>query len=179
MIRDRRLLTDASLGTETITPNEGTPVTNSWVENEYEDFTEGVTMYITPTITEDKKYVLLNISTQLEELTVNPVDQLVGFNPGTNEPIEQTIEYPTTQISTVETRVSVPDRGTVLMGGLTLTANIEKDYGVPILDKIPLVGRLFSNRSQTKDKRILLILVKPTIVLRDEAEEDAISALAK
>jgi type II secretory pathway component GspD/PulD (secretin) len=177
VVTDRRLRTDATLGSETVTPGEGTAVTNTWVENEYDDFSSGITMYITPTITEDKKYVLLNISAQLEELTDNPITQTIGFVDG----VEQTelISYPTTQTSSVETRVQVPDRGTVLMGGLTLTANIEKDYGVPILNKIPLIGRLFSNRSQVQDKRILLILVKPAIVLKAEAEEDAISAMTR
>jgi type II secretory pathway component GspD/PulD (secretin)/tetratricopeptide (TPR) repeat protein len=177
VLTDRRLRTDATLGSETVTPSEGVATTNTWVENVYEDFTSGILMYITPTITEDKKYVLLNISTQLEELTDNPVVQTLGFVDGVEQTVE--ISYPTIQTSSVETRVSVPDRGTVLMGGLTLTANVEKDSGVPILNKIPLVGRLFSNRSEVKDKRILLILVKPTIVLRSESEEDAVSALSK
>jgi hypothetical protein len=35
---------------------------------------------------------------------------------------------------------------------------------------------LFSNRSKIKDSQILLILVKPTIVLREEKEAEAIAA---
>ena len=84
---------------------------------------------------------------------------------------------PTQQFTSVQTRVSVPDRGTVLLGGLTLTAESEKEAGVPVLSKLPVLGRLFSNRSKVKDKEILLILVKPTIVLREESEADAVSAL--
>jgi type II secretory pathway component GspD/PulD (secretin) len=45
------------------------------------------------------------------------------------------------------------------------------------LSKIPVVGRLFSNRSKVSDHKILLILVKPTIMLQEEREAEAIAAL--
>jgi type II secretory pathway component GspD/PulD (secretin) len=45
------------------------------------------------------------------------------------------------------------------------------------LSKVPFLGRLFSNRSKVKDSQILLILVKPTIILRQEAENKAIAAM--
>jgi type II secretory pathway component GspD/PulD (secretin) len=45
------------------------------------------------------------------------------------------------------------------------------------LSKIPILGRLFSNRSKVKDHKILLIMVKPTIILQEEREAEAIAAL--
>jgi len=48
---------------------------------------------------------------------------------------------------------------------------------VPVLSKIPVIGRLFSNRSSVKDHKILLILVKPTIILQEEREAEAIAAM--
>ena len=86
-------------------------------------------------------------------------------------------ELPVTEYTSIQTRTIVPDRGTVLLGGLTLTAEKEIEAGVPILSKIPLLGRLFSNRSEVKDKQVLLVLVKPTIILIEEAEETAIAAM--
>ena len=90
---------------------------------------------------------------------------------------QSTIDLPLMESTNLTTRVLVPDRGTVMLGGLTLTAETEVESGVPVLSKIPIIGRLFSNRSEVKDKHILLILVKPTIILKEEAEEDAIAAL--
>jgi len=58
-----------------------------------------------------------------------------------------------------------------------MTGEYEIEAGVPALSKLPILGRLFSNRSTVKDKSILLILVKPTIVLREEAEQDAVASL--
>jgi tetratricopeptide (TPR) repeat protein len=175
----RRLRTDATLGTETITPAEGQPITNAYIENTYEDFDSGVRLSITPTITSDMKYVILRITTYTLDLTDNKVEQTLGFNPTSGEEVKVEISYPTEQVSSVQTRVSIPDRGTVFLGGLTLTAQAEREAGVPILSKIPIISRFFSNRSEVQDKRILLILVKPTIVLQNEAEEDAVAAMGR
>ena len=91
--------------------------------------------------------------------------------------IENFFDLPELQNTNLMTRVTVPDQGTVLLGGLTLTAEKELQSGVPVLSKIPVLGRLFSNRSEVKDKQILLILVKPTIILKEEAENKAVAAM--
>ena len=65
-----------------------------------------------------------------------------------------------------------------LLGGQKITAEIEKEAGVPILSKIPLLGRLFTNRSMVRDHKILLILVKPTIILQEEREAEALAAMS-
>jgi type II secretory pathway component GspD/PulD (secretin) len=137
----------------------------------------GPLLNITPTITPDKKNVLLTIDAQL----ANFLDwqfytiQLPAIGGGLGQ--TYTIQYPETEQSRVQTRVSVPDRATLLLGGQRVTADIEKEAGVPVLSKVPFLGRLFSNRSKVKDSQILLILVKPTIILREEAEHKAIAEL--
>ncbi|MHC4457585.1 MAG: type II secretion system protein GspD [Planctomycetota bacterium] len=140
----------------------------------------GTIMNITPTITPDKKYVLLNIVVQLQDFlgfrrqeVQIPVFGAAGAPPGQT----LSIEFPQTELSMVQTRVSVPDRGTILLGGQKLTADVEREAGVPVLSKIPIIGRAFTNRSKVKDHKILLILVKPTIILQEEVEAEAIAAL--
>jgi type II secretory pathway component GspD/PulD (secretin) len=63
------------------------------------------------------------------------------------------------------------------LGGQRITAEVETEAGVPVLSKIPVVGRLFGNRSKVRDHKILLILVKPTIILQKEREAEAIAAM--
>jgi type II secretory pathway component GspD/PulD (secretin) len=67
--------------------------------------------------------------------------------------------------------VSVPDKGTLLLGGQRLVGEIEKESGVPVLSKIPIINRLFTNRSKVRDEKTLLILIKPTIIIQGEEEE--------
>jgi type II secretory pathway component GspD/PulD (secretin) len=71
----------------------------------------------------------------------------------------------------------MPDSGTLLLGGQKITEEVESEAGVPILSKIPILGRAFENRSKIKDNKILLILVKPTIILEEEADAEAIAAM--
>ena len=136
----------------------------------------GSILNITPTITPDKKNVLLNIVTELRDFLGWEQHRVLGPQTTIGRG-DWTITYPTTELSRVETRVSVPDGGTLLLGGHKLTAEVELESGVPVLSKIPIIGRAFSNRSKVKDQRILLILVRPTIILKDEAEAGAIAAM--
>jgi len=141
----------------------------------------GTTLTITPTIDPSKKYVLLNIMTYLQDLLrlkTHEVEAVIPGQAGTpTERVQYRIQVPETERSSVQTRVSVPDGGTLLLGGQRITAEVEKEAGVPVLSKIPLLGRLFSNRTKVKDHKILLILVKPTIILQEEREKEAIAAM--
>jgi type II secretory pathway component GspD/PulD (secretin) len=158
----------------------GTYGTSSVLQN-VQRIPAGTTLTITPTINPDKKYVLLNIITYLQDLLrlkAHEVEAVIPGQAGTPTTRETyRVEVPETERSSVQTRVSVPDGGTLLLGGQRITAEVEKEAGVPVLSKIPIVGRLFSNRTKVKDHKILLILVKPTIILQEEREREAIAAL--
>ncbi|MCH8119647.1 MAG: hypothetical protein IIC00_07960, partial [Planctomycetes bacterium] len=157
----------------------GTGITQQQTQQNVGFIPVGSMLSITPTISHDKKYVLLNIVTTLTDLLrlrTHKVDQVIASD-GTITTEEFEITVPETETSSVMTRVSIPDGGTLLLGGQKITAEVEKEAGVPILSKIPFIGRLFSNRSIIKDHKILLILVKPTIMLQEEREAEAIAAL--
>jgi general secretion pathway protein D len=144
----------------------------------------GPTLNITPTITPDKKHVLLNIvATLYDFLGFDPYTIEMPILPGTSTTTQvggnysYTINAPQVELSEVRTRVNVPDGGTLLLGGLKKSKGAEKEVGVPILSKIPLLGRAFTNRSKVADQRVLLILVKPTIILQEEADAKATGAM--
>ena len=135
---------------------------------------------ITPIITHDKKNVLLGIITTQNQFlgmrtTTIETPLLTGI--GAGQVVSYDVQLPDQESSTLMTRVSVPDGGTLLLGGQRITAEIDKESGIPILSKIPILGRLFGNRSKVKDQKILLIMVKPTIILQEEREAEAIAAL--
>ena len=150
----------------------------SSLSQNYGSVPTGTILNITPTITPDKKHVLLNIVTEMRKF--------LGFETTTVETPIPTgegavstykIKLPQTEISRVQTRVSVPDGGTLLLGGQKITEEVERESGVPVLSKIPIIGRMFSNRSKIKDSKILLILVKPTIILQEERDAEEIAGM--
>ncbi len=137
----------------------------------------GTLLNITPTITPDKRNVLLNIITELQDLLRMKTHQVEGPVGANGEVVRYEVTVPETETSQVMTRVSVPDGGTLLLGGQKLSAEEEKEVGVPVLSKIPIIGRAFRNNSKIRDQKILLILVKPTVILQEEREAEAIAAL--
>jgi type II secretory pathway component GspD/PulD (secretin) len=149
-----------------------------WTVNyEERSVVSGPLLNITPIITPDKKNVLLNIVTEMREFLGMPSYAIQMPAIGNVPAGAYEIPLPETEVSRVQTRVSVPDRATLLLGGQRVTADVEREAGVPVLSKVPFLGRLFSNRSKVKDSMILLILVKPTIILREEAESKAIAPM--
>ncbi len=70
---------------------------------------------------------------------------------------------------TVTTTVLVDDGGVVVLGGLISDTARESENRVPILGSIPLIGELFKTRSGAKEKRNLMLFIRPTII-RDGAQ---------
>ena len=60
--------------------------------------------------------------------------------------IPQIVQLPTFSFFTVSTTVSVPDRGTVYLGGVKRSRRQSSTRGVPGLSQLPHVGRLFKNQ---------------------------------
>jgi hypothetical protein len=142
----------------------------------------GSALSITPVITHDKKNVLLNIITTQQDflgIRTSEVEAPIVSGAAAGQVQTWRVELPETETSSLMTRVSVPDGGTLLLGGQRITAEVETEAGVPILSQIPVLGRLFGNRSKVRDHKILLILVKPIIMLQEEREAEAIAAMER
>jgi general secretion pathway protein D len=67
--------------------------------------------------------------------------------------------------------VSVPDGGTVLLGGIKRLSEGRNEFGVPLLSKVPYINRLFKNVSIGRDTDSLMMMVTPRIIIQEEEEE--------
>ncbi len=142
--------------------------------------TEGIVLDVEGTVSADRRYVTLTVLTSLADIidiqsTSIPV--VVGgqvLNSGDpNDVLAQQaqLQRPITQVSSVNTTVSVPDRGTILLGGQSIRNDIQVETGVPVLSKIPIINRFFTNRIDSVEEKTLLILLKPTIIIQQENEQ--------
>lgn len=82
-----------------------------------------------------------------------------------------TVQQPVVDTVTVDTVVSVPDGGTVLLGGVKTLREGRNMAGVPILNKIPYVSRLFKNTGVGRETESLMLMVTPRIIIQEEEEE--------
>lgn len=72
---------------------------------------------------------------------------------------------PTIATKYIKTTVSAPNCSTIVLGGLIQDSQSRDVNGIPILSKIPLIGGLFRNTAKTKNRRELLILMRPEVAL--------------
>ena len=82
-----------------------------------------------------------------------------------------TIQLPIIATTSVSTVVSVPDGGTILLGGIKRTSESRIEDGVPFLSNIPYINRLFKNVGIGRDTTNLMMMVTPRIII--QAEEEA------
>jgi len=82
-----------------------------------------------------------------------------------------TIQLPTFAFTTVTTTVSVPDGGTVLLGGVKRLNEQRNEMGTPLLSKIPYISRLFKNVAVGRKSESLMLMVTPRIIIQEEEEE--------
>ncbi len=147
----------------------------------------GIVLDVEATVSADRRYVTMHVDAQLAEVTgfrTVPVTatagqgQIVTSDPNSaqslsapNQVASGFIELPEMQVSRVVTSVNVPDKGTVLLGGQRLVTEVEVETGVPVLSKIPVINRFFTNRINSKEESTLLILLRPQIIIQHEEEE--------
>jgi len=145
-------------------------------------FPFGVYMNVQPLISADRRTVRLNIPVTLTNLVPGPVSlfpvvvpifpssSALSTNPGDPITFTQYIQQPVINTIAVQTTVSVPDGGTVLMGGIKRLSESRNEYGPPVLSKIPYLNRLFRNNSYGREAESLLIMVTPRIIIQEEEE---------
>lgn len=135
----------------TTTINQVTTETIEFLES-------GVILRVTASV-DTEGQVLMDIH---PEVSTGVIDPLTGV------PSQTTTE--------VTTQMIVPDQATIFVGGLIKTRIEESKQGVPVIGRLPLLGRLFSNRQFTNTNTETIVLITPTIVQAGTAPLDAQTA---
>jgi general secretion pathway protein D len=74
----------------------------------------------------------------------------------------------------IKTTVLIEDGGVIVLGGLMSDTVAESEDRVPGLGAIPLIGNLFKSRSGSRQKKNLIVFIRPKI-LRDEDQTERTS----
>jgi type IV pilus assembly protein PilQ len=67
-------------------------------------------------------------------------------------------------IQQANTQVLVPDGGTVVFGGVTVTQRSTSSSGIPVLGNIPILGNLFKSTNVQDSDQELLFFVSPRLM---------------
>jgi general secretion pathway protein D len=120
----------------------------------------GIELNITPRINVDG---VVNLTIRQE---LSSVSESSGVG---NNPIFENQE--------IETTVVVRDGENVVLGGLIQSSNNAFNTGVPYLNRVPGLGRLFSYRRDNDERRELFIVLRPEIVNLDSQTNDNFRAI--
>ncbi len=110
----------------------------------------GTILKITPQVNEGGMLVQLKINIESSALS--------GTTGDANSAI--------TNKRTIDTNVLIEDGGIVVLGGLIQDGDTRGEQRVPYLGRIPVIGELFKTRSRHREKRNLMVFIRPKI-LRD------------
>ena len=134
----------------------------------YEKRDIGLTVKVTPKINPNGT-VMLTIEEKIES---QGADQNVPNESGGTDP------YATVVTRKMSSDVSVENRQTIVMGGLTKTTKTESETGIPLLKDIPYIGKwLFGSVSQSEARSELLVFITPYVL--DDAEASQAEALRR
>lgn len=120
----------------------------------------GILLNILPEISDDNKIMLRinpSISALLDDKDAQVKDRKVA---------------PDTRQKKLSTVVQVRDGETIVLGGLITDSDTFKKNGIPVLQDIPLVGKLFGSKEKSKDKAELVFVITPHIVDFTKDKED-------
>lgn len=151
--------TNASTGGQGITPGggQGSGLVNPFQTIERKEV--GLKLKVTPSVNEGDS-VKLAIELEVSSLAPSSAQGAVDLITNTRR---------------LSSSVLVRDNGLLVIGGLTNEELKETEQRVPGLGSIPLLGNLFKYRSTTKQKRNLLVFLRP-IIVRDAFSEEVVSS---
>jgi type II secretion system protein D len=74
---------------------------------------------------------------------------------------------PSINTQEINTEVTVPDKSTVVIGGLISDNTTRTTSGLPWLSDIPILGYLFKETDKSKTRNELIIMIQPTVIATD------------
>jgi len=141
------------------TTNTASATTNTYI---MDSVFIGLTLNIVPEITDDD-FVILRVNPVVSE-KLDPNSALDSGNGDVVDSDGVRIMPPDIRIKQLSSIVKAKDGNRIVVGGLISSVTKNSDNKIPLLGDIPGVGWLFKNKSKSKQKTELIIVITPTII---------------
>jgi general secretion pathway protein D len=83
------------------------------------------------------------------------------------------IDSPSFATKSISTQVTVQDGDTIAIGGMIQESTTAQLAGIPLLDRIPVLGALFGSRSYSKERTELIMFLTPHVIFDSNQLIDA------
>jgi type II secretory pathway component GspD/PulD (secretin) len=128
---------------------------------------------VRPLVSADRKYITMEMrptSRLLSGAFIETLRAVTEVQDGVVAAVEFPLELPNIEVRALRTTVTMPDKGSMLMGGYSRGLRQRMHSGIPFLSHIPFLGRLFSSNGIYDENRRLFFLVTATIIDLGEME---------
>jgi len=137
---------------------------NSDGEPEIGNVPDGIIFDVQPFVSSDRRYITVVLQPQMRTLRNRATLQSGGFQYATSLTIARQVNLPDTELRSLATTVTIPDGGSMLVGGLSVVRERSAEAGVPFLNSIPLLRAIFREWTTFDSRQSLLILVTAELV---------------
>lgn len=115
---------------------------------------EGVSLDVTPTYNETMQMITLELHPAVVSVDLSSTQSVE-----TSSSVSNSVTLPVFTNQTIDTTVTIPDGGTIVLGGL-ITEKARKDTRkVPLLGDIPIIKHFFRYKTEYMDRTNLLIFI--------------------
>jgi general secretion pathway protein D len=85
-------------------------------------------------------------------------------DPQATDPTLTNIQSPSFATKSISTQVTVQDGDTIAIGGQIQESTTSTLSGIPVLDRIPVIGAFFGSRSYSKERTELIMFLTPHVI---------------
>ncbi|MBT5078699.1 MAG: type II secretion system protein GspD, partial [Candidatus Marinimicrobia bacterium] len=124
---------------------------NGVAESDVEYIPVGIILNLKPRISEDKRDVTMQVETIITEVDAQSTHQNVASAPTINN-------------RRVESFIRVANNTPFIIGGLISDKKSDAQGSIPLLSKIPLLGKLFSSSSVQHAKKEVIVVITPHVI---------------
>ncbi|MBN1256659.1 MAG: hypothetical protein JXA52_03015 [Planctomycetes bacterium] len=154
----------------------GAEYEDGYVTPTIDDYPQGVTFQVRPVISFDKKYITTQLWPYMTEWDAeNSYSRTQTFftrteggeddeGPRGTIPVSIPISFPAQRVIFIQTTVTIPTGGTIIIGGLMRDSRRETVRGVPFISDLPFFGRLTRHENLEREKSNLIMMIGARII---------------
>lgn len=132
-------------------PITRTIAVNGFSESDIEYIPVGIILNLKPRISEDKRDITMQVETIITEVDAQSSHQNVASAPTINN-------------RRVESFIRVANNTPFIIGGLISDKKSDAQGSIPLLSKIPLLGKLFSSSTIQHAKKEVIVVITPHVI---------------
>jgi type II secretory pathway component GspD/PulD (secretin) len=137
---------------------------------------DGISLDVRPIVSADRRFVTLELRPTVAQLFPAPpgifsvTTNVTAPGAPITDALPITIETPIVNIQRIRTTVVVPDRGTLMLGGLTAFFDEDAESSIPMWRSIPILGNIGSLKVKGLQRKQTLIICRVRIIIPGEEE---------